>query len=453
VFGNGPLSVWWGRSCGNRKAQGRPISCLHLKDIDGAKLKGARERKLNFHGGSGRRICADGQDAIDFATILKHLQEAHFDRWVVVEQEVLEGGEQSLQPLVNASAGPEYLQGLGIQNQHCMSEPKFDLEKTFRVSLLDEITDIRVNRPEVIEEEAQRRQRRPKLTRDGKLVLAAIDHPARAVTKILDDDLAMGDRHQFLGRARRVLEDPNLDGVLGSTDILEELLILSSIERKQTGKSFLDGRVLSGSMNRGGLAGTAFEMEDTFTGISAARLAALRCDAGKMLYRVDSQDPSSGRTITACAQAINSLREHRLAAFVEPLPVVKKGSGYANMKDAASLIRQIGVASALGDSSAHVWLKIPVGDDMARICRATTLPILLLGGPARQNPVDTLRDFANGLAAGPRIRGAIVGRNLLFPGEADPLPMCCALTAMVHEGATVEEAARTLGQTTAAARG
>ena len=335
-----------------------------------------------------------------------------------------------------------------------MTKPTFQLEQSFPPSILDEITEIRVNRPEVVEQEAARRQRRTQLTRDGKLVLAAIDHPARGVTKILGDDLAMGDRHQFLGRARRVLEDPNLDGVLGSTDILEELLILSSMERQKTGKSFLDGRVLVGSMNRGGLAGTAFEMEDTFTGISAARLAALRCDAGKMLYRLDPQDAGSGRTITACAQAINSCREHGLAAFVEPLPVAKKGSGYDNLKDAASLVRQCGVASGLGDSSAHVWLKIPFCDDMARICRATTLPILLLGGPARESPVDTLRDFATGLAAGARMRGAIIGRNLLFPGNADPLPMCRALTALVHEGASLETAVRQLDESgTAAARG
>ena len=64
--------------------------------------------------------------------------------------------------------------------------------------------------------------------------------------------------------------------MLASTDMLEDLLILSHIERERTGKSFLDGRVLVGSMNRGGLAGTAFEMEDTFTGISAERLAELR---------------------------------------------------------------------------------------------------------------------------------------------------------------------------------
>ena len=324
-----------------------------------------------------------------------------------------------------------------------MSTP-FAVEELFPAPLLDQMTEVRIHHPEIIEREAEKRHRRAHLTRNGKLVLLAIDHPARGVTKIRNDELAMADRQQFLGRTLRVLQDPNLDGVVASTDILEDLFIISHQERERTGNSFLDGRVLVGSMNRGGLAGTAFEMEDRFTGISAERLTELRCDGGKMLYRLDAQDAASGRTIAACAQAINSLRRHHLAAFVEPLPVAKKGSGYDNLKDADSLVRQCGIASALGDSSAHVWLKIPYCDDMARIVRATTLPILLLGGPARESPVDTLRDFAAGLAAGPRVRGAIIGRNLLFPGNADPLPMCRTLTSLVHERASLAEAVRWL---------
>lgn len=91
------------------------MSCLHLKDIDGQKLKEARERKLNFHDGVRHGVFAPlGQGVIDFATILKHLQAAHFDGWVVVEQDVLEGGAQSAPPLVNATAGREYLRSLGI---------------------------------------------------------------------------------------------------------------------------------------------------------------------------------------------------------------------------------------------------------------------------------------------------------------------------------------------------
>lgn len=91
------------------------MSCLHLKDINGAKLKEARERKLNFHDGVRHGVFAPlGQGIIDFGTILKHLQTAHFDGWVVVEQDVLEGGEQSAPPLVNATAGREFLRRLGI---------------------------------------------------------------------------------------------------------------------------------------------------------------------------------------------------------------------------------------------------------------------------------------------------------------------------------------------------
>ena len=181
-------------------------------------------------------------------------------------------------------------------------------------------------------------------------------------------------------------------------------------------------------MNRGGLAGSAFEMDDTFTSMSAARIAELGFDGGKMMYRLDPQDPASGRTIQACAEALNDLRQHGLPGFLEPLGVVQQGQGYTPAKDAATLVRQCGIAAGLGDSSMHLWLKVPIVDDLARVCRATTLPLLLLGGPARGTAEETLRDFAGGLAAGARVRGAIIGRNLLFPGDADP----AALVARAH---------------------
>jgi hypothetical protein len=254
----------------------------------------------------------------------------------------------------------------------------------------------------------------------------------------------MGDRRELLARARRVFDDPLLDGVMGTGDVLEELLILSHLERRATGRGFLDGRVLVGSMNRGGLAGAAFEMEDTFTGLTAERLRELKADGGKMMYRLEPQDPASGRTILACAQALNELRRRGLAAFLEPLGVARRPDGFHPAKDADTLVRQCGIGAALGESSAHVWLKLPYGEGFDRVSRATTLPVLLLGGPARESPLDTLRDFADGMAAGPNVRGAIIGRNLLFPGPADPLPMCRALTRIVHGRAGLAEAARAL---------
>ncbi len=243
----------------------------------------------------------------------------------------------------------------------------------------------------------------------------------------------MGDRYQLLARTRRVFDDPQMDGIVATADILEELLYLSYLERKKGGKSFLDGRVLVGTMNRGGLAGTAFEMDDTFTGMTAKRIAELRLDGGKMMFRLDPADAGSGKTVQACADAINELRKNRLPAFIEALTMEKKpGGGYHTLNNAAMLIRNCGIAAGLGDSSAHVWLKLPYCQDFDKVGMATTLPILLLGGPARESQRETLADFAAGMASSPRVRGAIIGRNLLFPVEGDPLPMCNALTELVH---------------------
>ena len=63
---------------------------------------------------------------------------------------------------------------------------------------------------------------------------------------------------------RRALARPGVDGVLGTADIVEDLLLLGA----------LDGKVVIGSMNRGGLAGTVFEIDDRFTGYDAAAIAA-----------------------------------------------------------------------------------------------------------------------------------------------------------------------------------
>lgn len=332
-----------------------------------------------------------------------------------------------------------------FSGQALVAPHDFKADDVLPAHAFDEITELRIHHPELIEKEARLRRKRRRLTRDGRLVLAALDHPARGVTKIRGDELAMGDRHELLARARRILSDTGLDGILASGDILEELFLLSAIERRKTHRSFLDERVLIGSMNRGGLEGAAFEMEDTFTALTAKRLRELRCDGGKMLYRLDALDPASGRTIFACSQALNDLRRWRLAAFLEPLSVVRKASGYETRRDAPSLVRSCGIAAALGTSSASMWLKLPYCEDFGRVCRATTLPILLLGGPARESVRETLGEFASGLAAGPRVRGAVIGRNLLFPAEGDPLGMCRALSRMVHQRIGLEEALKHAG--------
>ena len=93
------------------------------------------------------------------------------------------------------------------------------------------------------------------------------------------------------------LSRPGVDGVLGTADVLEDLLLLGA----------LDGKIVIGSMNRGGLAETVFELDDRFTGYDAASIAAMGFDGGKMLLRIDPDDPATAATMQACARAVSDL--------------------------------------------------------------------------------------------------------------------------------------------------
>ena len=142
----------------------------------------------------------------------------------------------------------------------------------------------------------------------------------------------------------------------------------------------------------------------------------------------------------ACAKAINESNARGLPMFLEPLPVTRTEKGYVVVKTAEALARLAGVASALGDSSRNLWLKLPHCEGYETVARATTLPILLLGGESAGDPAPFLRQLGAALAAGPNVRGALVGRNVLYPGDEDPLAMAEAAGGIVHEGWPVETA-------------
>ena len=325
-----------------------------------------------------------------------------------------------------------------------IGEYEFRVSDFFPKEFFDEITDIRVNDPDLVLREAKARRRREKLTKDGKLVILATDHPARRVTRIRDDPLIMGDRYEYLGRVIRVLMNEEFDGVMGTTDFIEDLIIVNYIIKQNGGKSLLDDRVLIGSVNRGGFEGCVFEMDDAPTSFTPESIKEMNMDGGKFMYRLDPNDPASGKTVRYCVQVINRLNELGLYSFVEPLSVEKEGSKYKVKKDYATIIKDVSAAQALGNSSRRIWLKIPYCENFERVARATTLPILMLGGPAREDPTGTIEEFARGMRAGPNVRGVLVGRNVTFPYRDDPYAVSLAVSGIVHRGYDVDEAIRRL---------
>jgi len=169
----------------------------------------------------------------------------------------------------------------------------FRPEDFLPMRLFEAITEVRVNNPEAVLEEATRRRRRLRLTLDGKLVVLATDHPGRRVTNLPGDPLGMGDRHSYLARALRVLTTPGCDGIMGTTDFMEDLLIVNALLRQAGGPSLIDDKVLIGCMNRGGHAGVVGEIDDRFTCFTARQLKRMNFEVGKLMYRLDPADERS----------------------------------------------------------------------------------------------------------------------------------------------------------------
>jgi len=249
----------------------------------------------------------------------------------------------------------------------------------FPESIFRMITNERVRDPSVIEKSAQRRNRRERLTEDGRLTILACDHPARRVTKSGNDPVRMGNRHEFLGRILRLVTNPEFDGVMGTTDIIDDLLIVDQLFVESGGRSFFDKKVLLGCMNRGGLSGCSFEMDDRFTSFTVESIRKLRLDGAKMMFRLDPTESRSLDTIEACARTITELNKYSLPIFLEAFSVERTETGYSSLKTAEELIKTVSVATALGDSSKRIWLKIPFCDDFDRVAKATSCPILMLG--------------------------------------------------------------------------
>ncbi|HMT31877.1 MAG TPA: deoxyribose-phosphate aldolase [Dermatophilaceae bacterium] len=258
---------------------------------------------------------------------------------------------------------------------------------------------------------------------DHRLMIIAADHPARGAFGVRDNPRAMASRPDLLGRLAEALARPGVDGVLGTADVLEDLLLMGC----------LDGKLVIGSMNRGGLQGASFELDDRFTAYDAATITRLGLDGGKVLARIGLQDAGSVATLEAGGRAVTELASAGRMAMVEPFLSVRSEGRVVNLLDPDSVITSMHIASGLGATSAHTWLKVPVVDDMHRVLDATTLPTLLLGGDPTGDPVDTYRAWADALAH-PSAAGLVVGRSLLYPRGDEVSSAVDTAAALVHGG-------------------
>ncbi|MCW2878582.1 MAG: hypothetical protein JWQ95_2682 [Sphaerisporangium sp.] len=270
------------------------------------------------------------------------------------------------------------------------------------------LAEDRARYPGKIAQAAAERRRRPLLADRDQLLIIAADHSARGALGVRGRPMAMGSRIELLDRLCVALARPGVDGLLATPDIVEDLLLLGA----------LHGKVVIGSMNRGGLHGTAFEFDDRFTAYDTESIVRMRLDGGKMLCRIGLRSAETADTLESCSRAVTSLARQGLVAMVEPFWSHRDEGVVHHDLSPEGMIHAIHVAQGLGATSAHTWLKIPVIEEMQRVMEATTLPTLLLGGDPTVAPDQVYSSWSKALRL-PGVRGLVVGRALLYPPDDD----------------------------------
>ncbi|MFR0638629.1 deoxyribose-phosphate aldolase [Arthrobacter sp. LS16] len=292
----------------------------------------------------------------------------------------------------------------------------------------ESLTRQRLEDPQAVQRAADRRLRHTGAKLGVQNFIIAADHPARGALSVGSRRMAMADRRELLDRLQIALENPACDGVLASPDILDDLLLLGA----------LDGKLVFGSMNRGGLTGLVNELDDRFTGHTASALAAIGADGGKMLTRISYEDTDTVATLEATAHAVSDLATHGLVAMVEPFISRRIEGRVSNDLSPDAVIKSMGIASSLGESSAYTWLKIPVVAEMDRVMSSTTLPTVLLGGDPAGSPEEVFASWRDALAQ-PGVQGLTVGRTLLYPADGDVAgAVATAASLLNHTPATAD---------------
>ncbi len=273
----------------------------------------------------------------------------------------------------------------------------------------NELIQARLKSPESFKKALVSRKRRKMVGKDGRLLIVAADHTARGIISAGSEKYIIANRRLLLDRLVRSLSNPNVDGVLASADIVEELAWLGALESK----------LVFGTMNRGGYLGTTWGLDDPMTAYDADSIAELGLDAGKVLVRFEDTDIGVGRTIEYVVEAMRLLAEREIVCLVEPLPYKKDANGMPMLdKSTDRLDKIVSITAGFGSSASYTWLKLPAWTNHITLRESTTLPILLLGGDPGENLDATFEEWRSALQI-PNVIGLVAGRPLLYPFDND----------------------------------
>lgn len=316
----------------------------------------------------------------------------------------------------------------------------FNVNEFLPAKLWSELKELRKRRKdylkELVKSEGNGRVRREELTEDGSLIIIATDGPARGIMSSGLGELEMACRKNYISRILRIIcGNPQVDGVLGTPDVLEDLILLNYLTKQHGGDDFLSRRLLLGTMNRLGIRDAVFELDDGMSAYTATYAREMGLDGVKMLFRYAPESSDSKKTIEYCLQAMDECHKHDLPVFLEAVAVEFRGGKLEQKEDIKSLMQAVCIANALSSSSVGTWLKLPYikesnGLTYKDVIAATSYPVLMLGGAATGRPEELVRVVNEAIEAG--ASGGLIGRKILFPDPSDPYAVGKAISKVIH---------------------
>ena len=271
------------------------------------------------------------------------------------------------------------------------------------------------------------------------LIIAAADHNARMINEYKGNPIGLSNRREYLARLVRMLQSDQVDGVEAAPDVMEDLIILNYLWKQAGKKAFLQNKMLIGTVNRGGLKGTVWELDDMRTCFTVSRIAALRMDGVKFMLRVNPMEADSQKTVEYCAQTITEAAEYGLPVFIEVIYLTTENGRYVMKMDSESLCKVVGVAGALGCTGANKWLEVPVNQEYAIPVGATTGTVLVCPDEREDESFEVIKEYTEQIGTAYNVRGILLGRNVMF-SEDDPFVLTEAIADVWHNNVSCEEA-------------
>ncbi len=127
-------------------------------------------------------------------------------------------------------------------------------------------------------------------------------------------------------------------------------------------------------------------------------------------------------TLKVLAQVIREAHAWGLPVMAEMVP-----GGFDSGPEHRTL-ESVSVAARVAAELGADWVKIPYVEGFDFVVQSCYVPVVVLGGPRREDPNETLDMVAAALDAG--AVGATIGRNIWK--AADPTQMARALTDLIH---------------------